>query len=94
MKLNPKQIKYISHVVINNLLKSGAIIIVEGQKTDVVGKVDTVITENLMIEDKLNEEVRQILETHRDEMRKNNIEYYKMFSIIKKKLIKERDLIL
>ena len=47
-----------------------------------------------MVEDKLNEEVRQILEAHRDEMRLNNIEYYKMFSIIKRKLVKERGLIL
>ena len=80
--------------MVNRLLKSEMIIVIDGKEKNVIGKVDNAITKNLMIEDKLNDEVKQILETHRDEMRRNNIEYYKMFSIIKRKLIKERELIL
>ena len=94
MKLSSKQIKYISHILVNDLLKDHMIIVMDGTKDEVIAKVENVITDDLMVEDKLNEEVRQILEAHRDEMRLNNIEYYKMFSIIKRKLVKERGLIL
>jgi hypothetical protein len=42
----------------------------------------------------LNEEVRDILEQHQEEINKGNIDYQKMFMMIKRKLAQERGLVL
>ena len=47
-----------------------------------------------MVEDQLNDEVRDILTQHAEEMRRTNVEYREMFKMIKKKLARERDIIL
>jgi hypothetical protein len=53
-----------------------------------------VIFDDLTIEDRLDEEVRLIMEQHSDTIKQANVEYHEMFKTIKKKLIKERKLIL
>lgn len=52
------------------------------------------ITDELHVEDKLNDEVREILTQHAEEMRRTNVEYREMFKMIKKKLARERQIIL
>jgi hypothetical protein len=47
-----------------------------------------------MVEDQLNDEVREILASHAEEMRRTNVEYREMFKMIKKKLARERKIIL
>jgi len=94
MKLKPSQIRYIAYIIVDQLKQNGFIIYDDKIKRDLVAKVEKVITEDLMVEDKLNEEVRQILEKYRDYMIREHIEYHKMFATVKRKLIKERGLIL
>jgi hypothetical protein len=53
-----------------------------------------IITDELQVEDKLNDEVREILSQHAEEMRRTNVEYREMFKMIKKKLARERKIIL
>ena len=52
------------------------------------------ITDELHVEDTLNDEVREILTQHAEEMRRTNVEYREMFKMIKKKLARERNIIL
>jgi hypothetical protein len=53
-----------------------------------------IITGELSVEDQLNDEVREILSQHAEEMRQKNVEYREMFKMIKKKLARERKIIL
>ncbi len=53
-----------------------------------------IMTEELLVEDRLNDEVREILTEHAEEMRRTNVEYREMFKMIKKKLARERKIIL
>ena len=46
------------------------------------------------MEDKLNEEVRQVLTEHTGEMQRSNITYTDMFKMLKKKMAKEKGIIL
>lgn len=50
--------------------------------------------EELMIEDTLNEEVRDILKKFDSEIEKGNLDYRTLFDMTKKKLVKERNIIL
>jgi hypothetical protein len=53
-----------------------------------------VITDELMVEDKLNEEVREVLIQHASEMERSNVTYTEMFKMVKKKLAREKGIIL
>ncbi len=50
--------------------------------------------DDLMKEDRLNEEVRQIMLDYRDEIDQKNIRYGDLFKMIKKKLAHERGIVL
>ena len=50
--------------------------------------------QDLKVEDELDEEVRKILEGYAQQMRQQNISYHEMFQMVKRKLVKERNLIL
>ncbi len=57
-------------------------------------KIYSVMIEDLEIEDRLDEEVRGIMEQYSDMIKESNVEYHEMFKTIKKKLVNERKLIL
>lgn len=52
------------------------------------------ITEDLRVEDRLNDEVRDILRQHMQEMDRAQVEHHEMFKKIKAKLVRDRKLIL
>ncbi len=56
--------------------------------------VEELIMEELMIEDKLNEEVRGLLKKHSPEIERSKLDYRKLFELTKQKLVKERNLVL
>ena len=60
----------------------------------VMGGVASVITEELRKEDRLNEEVRDVLVEHSDEMSRSNITYNEMFKMVKRRLAKEKGIVL
>jgi hypothetical protein len=57
-------------------------------------KVRHAIAEELSIEDRLNEEVREILSQWADEMRRRGASYQEMYKKVKGQLARERKLIL
>ncbi len=59
-----------------------------------VDHVARTVTEDLQVEDRLNDEVREMLRNLADEMNRQNIQYHEMFKLIKAKLVRERKLIL
>ena len=52
------------------------------------------MAEEIAVEDRLNEEVRDILNTHADEMRRTNVSYQEMYKKVKGELARQRKLIL
>ena len=57
-------------------------------------KIRRGISDELSIEDKLNEEVREILSQWADEMRRRGASYQEMYKKVKGQLARERKLIL
>jgi hypothetical protein len=53
-----------------------------------------IILEELTMEDRLNEEVREILKSHSAEIEKGRMDYRRLFELTKQKLVKERNLVL
>lgn len=92
MRLNRNQIEHMAFLIVRNLIKTEKII--ADNKNKLVDDVANLITEEFQKEDKLDQEVREILSKHMEKIRKENIEYQTMFRMIKSKLAKERDIVL
>jgi hypothetical protein len=92
MRLTKNQVEFISHRIMKDLIERGFI-----EADNPGGLRDSfanIITQELLVEDKLNDEVREILSQHAEEMRRTNVEYREMFKMIKKKLAREGNIIL
>lgn len=57
-------------------------------------RVRQVMAEEVTIEDRINEEVREILARYSDEMKRTGVSYQDMFKKVKGQLARERKLIL
>jgi hypothetical protein len=57
-------------------------------------QVRQVMAEEVTIEDRINEEVREILARYSDEMRRTGVSYQEMYKKVKGQLARERKLIL
>ena len=92
MKLPPPLVEHISTQIVRGLLKEG--VVHADDRNAAIGAVASAFTEDLMVEDRLNEEVREILRTHSDEMTRRGVQYHDMFRMIKTELARKRKLIL
>ncbi len=92
MKLRRNELDYIAQQITERLV-GGKYIETTNKETTAAHIADT-IAEDLRGEDRLNEEVRQILEDHADEVQRGGVEYHRMFNLVKARLIRERNLIL
>jgi len=52
-------------------------------------RVDKALYEELSVEDRINEEVRAILEAYSDEMRRSSANYQEMFKKVKGELVRK-----
>jgi hypothetical protein len=86
---------YVAHMakeVVKRLVEGGHI---ETKASDVVAhRVRLRMMEELTVEDRLNEEVRQLLIEHQDEMRRTGVSYQEMYKKAKQQLARDRKLIL
>lgn len=92
MRLTRDQIEYISHRIVHDLQRDGFCDISDPREVEEA--IRQVIVEELSVEDRLNEEVREVMRQHMDQIRRADVEYHSMFKAIKAKLAKERDIIL
>lgn len=93
MRLRKEMIERISDKIIMRLL--GKDLISPDLKIDVVRtRISNVIEEDLLVEDRLNNEVKEILYDFQNEMDEGNVDYSRMFSMVKLRIARERNLIL
>lgn len=92
MRLTSDEIEYIARKIVKTLSSEEKLEM--DSEARVVEAIGRVITEELMVEDKLNEEVREVLIQHASEMERSNITYTEMFKMVKKKLAREKGIIL
>lgn len=63
-------------------------------KDRLIEESENIILEELMVEDRLNEEVREILKKFSHDIEKGRLDYRKLFELTKRKIVEERGLIL
>ena len=92
MRLAADEIEFISRKIVKTLVGSGKLEV--DSEPRIVEMLIGVITAELAIEDRLNEEVREVLMQHSSEIERSNMSYSDMFKMVKKKLAKEKGIVL
>lgn len=92
MHLPREYVAYLAKQVLRRLADQG---LVQYEQPDYVTEVITqVMLDEVSVEDRLNDEVRKILEQHGEEMKRMGASYEEMFKKVKKQLVKERKVVL
>lgn len=92
MRLSPDEIQFISRKIVKTLVSAGRMTVDEEPK--VIEGIARVITEELMVEDRLNEEARQVLSEHSAHIERSDIAYSDMFKKVKRELAKKKGIVL
>ncbi len=92
MALPREFVAYLAKQVVKRLLEAKLIQI--DQPEYVLEVITQVMLDEVLIEDRINEEVRKILEEHGSEMKEMGASYEEMFKKIKKQLVRDRQVIL
>ena len=87
MLLSKEYVAYLGREVTKKLI-AGEFIEAKDEKT-VQAKVHAALLDELSLEDRINDEVRAILETYSDEMRKTGANYQEMFKKVKNELVRK-----
>lgn len=93
MKLRKELIEHISKKIVKTLVDEN-MIIWEGPPDKLEAIINNIITEDLMVEDRLNEEVKQLLESRTKDYERDMMDYGRVFQMVKSKLVRERGLVL
>jgi hypothetical protein len=92
MLLSRDYVGYMAKEIVKRLV-AGQMIEVKNAETT-TQQVRQVMAEEVTIEDRLNEEVREILAKYSEEMRTTGVSYQEMYKKVKGQLARERKLIL
>jgi hypothetical protein len=92
MRLTAEEILYVSRKIVKTLVGEGKLEV--DSEARIVDGIARVITDELQIEDRLNEEVREVLIQHASEMERSNVTYTEMFKMLKKKMAREKGIVL
>jgi hypothetical protein len=92
MRLTTNEIEYVSRKLVKTLVADGSIEVDNTER--VVAGIARAMTEELAVEDRLNEEVRAALSEHTGTMERSDITYTDMFKALKRKMAKEKGVIL
>jgi hypothetical protein len=92
MGLRKEYVRLLATKIVEDLVKQDMIAF--PASLDLTGKLFEVMDAEVNLEDRLNEEVRTMLNQYSNEMRQSGASYQEMFKLIKNKLVKERKLVL
>ena len=93
MKLSKERIAHIAESLAQRLTQQ-KLVALSGSRHALVETLGHAITDELSVEDKLNAEVRTLMKKYEAEIEKGQVDYQKMFLLVKKQLAKERGVIL
>ncbi len=93
MRLSKERVRHISESVVTRLQQEGQVAIAANRKA-FVEQIDHAIVEELSIEDQLNAEVQQLLKAYEQDIERGQVDFQRMFTMVKTKLARERGIIL
>ncbi len=93
MRIPKSWVPILAKRITENLMQKGMVVL-SVPEDKLLAKVEELITEELMLEDRLNDEVRLLLNKHTSDIERGRMDYRKLFDLTKQKLVRERNLVL
>jgi hypothetical protein len=87
MQLSKEYVGYLAHQVVKRLIDTK--FIETKNLAAVKERINATLLEEITMEDRINDEVRVILEAYSDEMRKGGVNYQEMFKKVKNELVRK-----
>lgn len=91
MRLKPFQVKMVSQKILQTL-KTRQLVILKKSEPEVLKKMEEIFVADLKVEDDINREAERLLEEYTAKMG-DKIDRQKMFQMIKKQLIKDKNVV-
>ncbi len=92
MRLTADEIQFISRKIVKTLVAAGRLEV--DDQARVVEGIARVIVDELAVEDRLNDEAREVLAQHMTQMERSDITYSEMFRKVKRELAKKKGIVL
>lgn len=92
MLLSRDFVGYMANEVVKRLVANKMLEV--GNSAALTERIRLKMSEEIGVEDRLNEEVREILSQHAEEMRRTGVSYQEMYKKVKGELARQRKLIL
>ena len=83
----------IAKKIAEDLLKS-ELIRLRDSKEHVIALIEELMLEELLVEDRLNDEIKEMLRKYDDEIEKGHLDYQKLFNMTKQKILRERNIVI
>lgn len=93
MRLKKERISALAETLVDRLTGQ-QIIRTEASKGDIAAGVEQIITDELSVEDRLDDDVRKLLDQYQAQINKGQADERTLFLMIKKQLAKEKGVIL
>jgi hypothetical protein len=92
MRLTADEIQFISRKIVKILVAAERFEV--DDEARVVEGIAKVIVDELAVEDRLNDEAREVLAQHMSQMERSDITYSEMFRKVKRELAKKKGIVL
>jgi hypothetical protein len=92
MRLTADEIQFISRKIVKTLVAAERLEV--DDEARVVEGIAKVIVDELAVEDRLNDEAREVLAQHMSQMERSDITYSEMFRKVKRELAKKKGIVL
>jgi hypothetical protein len=92
MRIPKSWIPVIAARITETLLKD-ELIVPDVDPKKLAAEVEMLVTQELEVEDRINDEVREILKKFDKEIESGRLDYRKLFDMTKQKLIRERNIV-
>lgn len=93
MKIKDEQFNKLAYLIAD-YLDGQRLAKIKSSKQAVIGKIESILLVNAREEETINEQARKMLEAHRDKIASGEVDYQKMFSMIKRQICKDKNFIL
>jgi hypothetical protein len=93
MRLAKERVHHLADSLIARLQELG-FLDVTGDRKALRESLEHTMTEELLVEDRLNAEVRRMMQPYERQIEQGQVDFQKMFTMIKQKLVRERGIIL
>ncbi|OGL41904.1 MAG: hypothetical protein A3C43_12150 [Candidatus Schekmanbacteria bacterium RIFCSPHIGHO2_02_FULL_38_11] len=91
MKTQKQMVDFLAKTIVTELVKRRKVIL-KTEESKLIENIADILLKDLHLEEEINSQVREILKEHSQKLNNANVDYNRMFNLIKKKIMEEKGL--